>query len=291
MKIGIQANLLDKKGYGRWGEETYKKLKEHGFMCSDFDMSVTDSIIYTSSEMQADEILIYEKNLASDAGIEISQVHGPWRWPPRDYEKSDREERMESMKRSIRFTSVLGCKNWVVHPIMPFGIEDIGTPNEKNTWDMNLEFMTELLKTAKEYGVTICLENMPMLKFSLAKPADILRFVQTIDDENFKICFDTGHAAVFEYESLIVEDEIRRLGDQIKTLHVHDTMYACDLHLMPYSGVIDWKKFKQALDDIGFDGVFSLEVLPSRKLPDSIFDGIGRHIYKIAEDIVGKKGF
>lgn len=41
-------------------------------------------------------------------------------------------------------------------------------------------------------------ENMPFKNFSLSKPCDILRFVKAIDDENFKICLDTGHVAVFE---------------------------------------------------------------------------------------------
>ena len=64
------------------------------------------------------------------------------------------------MKKSIRAASILECKNWVIHPIMPFGVEDIDTGDAEKTWDMNVAFMKELLKTAKEYGVTICLENM-----------------------------------------------------------------------------------------------------------------------------------
>ena len=29
MKIGINSNTMDIGGYGRFGEDTYKKLKEH----------------------------------------------------------------------------------------------------------------------------------------------------------------------------------------------------------------------------------------------------------------------
>ena len=88
-------------------------------------------------------------------------------------EEEDRKERMEKMKKSIRYTAVLGCKYWVIHPIMPFGVCEKDTEDAQKTWDMNIEFMSELLKVAKEVGVTICFENMPMLQFSLAKPDKI----------------------------------------------------------------------------------------------------------------------
>ena len=121
-----------------------------------------------------------KKKLAAEAGISIHQAHGPWRWPPRDLTAEDRAERMEKMKRSIYIAHLLGCPNWIVHPIMPFGIEDLDTENAAKTWEMNVEFMTELLKTAKEYDVTICLENMPMTKFSMATPEKILEFVRLL---------------------------------------------------------------------------------------------------------------
>lgn len=283
MKIGIQSNLLDKNGYGRWGENTYKKLKEHGYSCSDYDMADTETVIYTAAQKEADEWLLHERKLASEAGIEIFQAHGPWRWPVRDFTEQDRAERMEKMKKSIRAASILGCKNWVIHPIMPYGTSDAGTENAQKTWDMNLVFMSELLKTAKEYDITICLENMPMLEFSLATPEDILRFVKTINDDNFKICFDTGHAAVFE--KLNPADEVRRLGEEIRVFHVHDNKFCMDLHLMPYFGIIDWNAFRESLKDIGYSGCLSLETIPSRSLPNDIFEDMCIALAKIAREL------
>jgi len=285
MKIGISANMY-KNSYDRWGEKRYEKLKEHGFSCLDFGMADTDSILYTSSFEEAKSLLLHEKELTEKAGVEISQVHGPWRWPARDFSPEDRAERMEKMKKSIKLTSILGCKYWIVHPIMPMGVEEDGTEDAKLTWDMNIEFMSELLKTAKEYDITICLENMPMLKFSLAKPVDILRFVKTINDDHFKICLDTGHVSVFE--ELSVGDEVRRLGDEIKTFHIHDNRFGWDLHLSPFYGRIDWDDFAKSLRDINFKGVFSLETLPPSVFPDDIFEESCIIIAKIAGEIIKK---
>ncbi len=282
MRTGITFNMYG-DGYNLYGGDSYKKIKEHGYSCVDFALGDTETPVYNSSDEAAKKILLNQKQRAEAAGIEIWQVHGPWRWPPRDRSAEDRTERMEKMKRSLWFCNVLGCKNWVIHPIMPYGIEDIGTGNEQSTWDMNLEFMSELLKTAKEYGITICYENMPMPRFSLAAPADVLRFVKTIDDDNFKICLDTGHVSVFD--ALDLAESIRMLGDEIRVLHVHDNKKGLDLHMMPYFGIIDWAGFSGALKDIGFTGVLSLETVPP-SLPDmEIFEGMCVALGKIARRI------
>ena len=104
MNIGISANMY-KNAYDRWGEERYKKMKEHGYSSIDFGMADTNSIIYTASQEESDAILLHEKELAEKAGIEISQVHGPWRWPAKDFSEEDRNERMEKMKKSNRATA------------------------------------------------------------------------------------------------------------------------------------------------------------------------------------------
>ena len=198
MRIGIGTNLLDQTGYGRFGSMMYQKLKEYGYSCTDYSTSNTESILYTMPWSETERYLLNEKKLAQDAGIEIWQVHGPWRWPPVDGTADGRAERMEKMKKSICMTSVLGSRYWVVHPIMPFGIHDKVTGEGQETWNLNMEFMEELLIHAKKYGVTICLENMPMPEFSIATPAEILSFVRAIDDADFRICLDPGHVAVYD---------------------------------------------------------------------------------------------
>lgn len=147
--------------------------------------------------------------------------------------------------------------------------------------------MTELLAFAKGHGITVCLENMPMRSFSLSKPLQILKFVEAVDDENFQICLDTGHAALFS--DLSVGDAVRALGNHLKVLHVHDNFGDQDSHLWPLSGVIDWTDFVRALTEIGFCGVFSLETAPSESLHDADFEAECVKLYRIAETLVGQK--
>lgn len=284
MKIGMYVAAFDEKGYGRFGEEKFKKIKSHGFDAIDYNISNTQTALYTLSD---EEIKIFAKKQLekiNEAGLEISQVHGPWRWPPQDATLEDRNERMEKMKKSIVFTRLLGCKHWVVHPLMPFGIEDKGTPEAEKTYKINKEFMSELLAFAKENDVVICLENMPMPKFSIGSPEEILKFVKEINDDNFKICFDTGHAEICANGKKIGEF-VELLGDEIRAFHIHDNKGVHDLHLAPMFGVIDWESFSKSLKTIKFNGVFSLETAPPTSLDTQLFEEFSIYLNKIAKNI------
>ncbi len=278
MKIGITEC-----SFSNFGEKRYEKMRGYGFRCADFNMSNTDSELYRISEGEFVRMLKNELALAKNAGIEINQVHGPWRWPPRDSTPDERKERMEKMKKSIFGTSVLECEDWVIHPIMPFGINDRGTENEAKTWKLNVEVMKELVYEAKKYGVTVCVENMPMPEFAISSPEEILKLTELVDDESFKVCFDTGHAAICVGGE--IGDEVRQLGDRIRVLHIHDNNGETDLHRMPMYGIINWRDFNKALSDIGYGGVFSLEAGPAKKLPLELFEDMAGLMYRCAEMI------
>lgn len=283
MRIGIYASSFDKYGFGRYGENVYAKVKESGFSATDFRMMDTSSLIYTLNQKESDELLLKEKELAKVAGVEIFQVHGPWRWPVQDSSEEDRAERFLKMELSIRATAILGCKNWVIHPLMPCGIDDIKIMREKETKEVNLEFFNKLLVVAKKYGVTICLENLPFPDFSLSSPEKVLEIVNEINDENFKVCLDTGHVNVLKLD---VAEEVYRLKEKLQVLHVHDNVRSMDLHLSPYMGTIKWSSFACALREVGFSGVFSLETMPPKSLPDNLFERACKLLCDTAKHIV-----
>ena len=282
MKIGITESSY--RVYPK--EIRYQKMKEHGFTCADYGMSNTEVAPYTLDDAEFDAYLTEERRLAEDAGIVISQVHGPWRWPPQDATEEDRAERMEKMKRSIRGTAVLGCKNWIVHPIMPYGINELGTDDAQKTWDLNVVFMRELLACAKEHDIIICFENMPMPNFSLGSVEAIMRFVNEMNDDHFRVCLDTGHVNVFPGQTLY--DAVHMIGDKLQTLHVHDNSGKSDEHRLPWLGTADWEGFGRALREIGFDGVFSYETGPAIALPVDLYGDMLRFMVKSVDYIMAE---
>lgn len=278
MKIGIRLD-----SHRRWGEKRYEKLKEHGFSCIDFNMMSTTNFPYSDPLKETENTLIAERKLAEQSNIEIYQVHGPWEWPPPDNTEQLLNEKIENVKRSLWATAVLGCKNWVIHPVMPCGISEKGTEDQKTTLDVNLSFMQKILEVAKQYDITICLENMPMQSFSLATPYEILDFTNLMNDEHFKICLDTGHVATFP--DLSASKAVRDLGDKIQAFHIHDSFPDRDLHLFPYFGVTNWADFSCALKEINYNGGLCLETAPPHVLPDEVYEDLCVNLFKIVKTI------
>lgn len=250
-------------------EAELKEIKALGYDCVDFQSFChTENIFFDGTVRDMEKLLKRVKIAAENAGIEISQTHGPWRWPPQDATEEDRSERFEKMVRSLEGTAMVGCTDMVIHPVMPFG--DNQNPDPERFMEINLEFFNRLTLKAREYGVTIDFENMPMPALTLASPRQILDFAKQINSPYFRVCLDTGHCTMLKVDP---GQAVREIGKQyLRVLHVHDNNGVSDLHWLPETGVIDWKNFSAALHEIGFDGVFSLEtnVKPNGLEPEEL---------------------
>ena len=270
------------------GEKSYIKLSEYGFQCADFGMANTEGFWYTCTHSEFEKRLLQEKSWAHEHGIEIHQLHGPWDHNEWDLHIEFTPEKLrrlsEVRKKAISACSYLGCKNMVIHPIFPYGDSDTKTGKAEETIRLNIELYSGLVETAKEYGVTICYENMPHASFSLNSVDSIKRVIDEINDDHFKACLDTGHVVCLNTQSL--GDAVRTLGKDLKVLHVHDSKPRFDYHMIPYYGDGDWDSFYEGLKDIGYNGVFSLETLPSRKLSPHIYDEMAKNLVKIAKQII-----
>jgi len=271
LKIGITAaHYTDTHGF----EAGLRRLRADGYDCIDYsEFADTEKPLFYCSDAEFDAAIEKERSFIATSGLEISQTHGPWRWPSQDATPEDRRERFEKMSRAIRGTALLDCRNFVIHPIMPWGR---GDADPKATYAINLDFMGRLCQVAAACGVTVCLENMPFIQQSLATPEECLRLVRELDLANFKMCLDTGHCTM---HGVNPGDAVRTLGkDMLKALHVHDNDGERDRHWYPYAGVIDWDDFGAALREIGFDDTLSLEsnVIPGRE----------RELYEAARRII-----
>jgi len=255
-------------------------MKELGFEAVDFNIN---GELNGRTEDEYDAAILLEKERMEKAGVYAHQVHGPWRFPPRDDTEEARAERMEAMKRSLRCTALLGCRYWVIHPLMPFGHRNDGDFEE--FWQINLNFFKALLPTAKQYDIVICFENMPMRSLSISPVSKTLEFIRAINDESFQLCLDTGHGWI---RGTTPGDAVRMAGSTLKVLHVHDNMQLPDPHLVPGMGTIDWDDFMAALHETKFDGVLSLECELDEFLPESDQDARFEALKKVANDLISR---
>ena len=260
-KIGIGSGQYIRS----WDEdfcEAFRTMKSHGFDSVDLGIAVTEPSprnIYEKSDEDFERILEDVKNAADKEGIEIYQAHGPWRHPPKDATEEDRAEWRAYMEKGIYACSILGCKYFVIHPIMPFGTG--AEPDSKMFYKLNYEFFKSLIPAAEKHGVVICVENMPFKAHSIARPNEIADFVKALDSDYIAMCLDTGHAAVLGFD---VGESVKIMKDKLVTLHVHDNDGVNDLHRFPFDGVINWESFAKALSELGEDVVLSLETSASR---------------------------
>ena len=106
MKIGISFNPYGNT-YGRYEEEKFSKIKQHGYDAVDYNLADTNIELYSLNENELKIKITAEKTSAQSAGIVISQVHGPWRYPPKDDTAKDRRERLEKMKKAVIISALL----------------------------------------------------------------------------------------------------------------------------------------------------------------------------------------
>ncbi|MBQ8759570.1 MAG: hypothetical protein IJZ20_07740, partial [Clostridia bacterium] len=103
-KIGIESNAYVKS----WDvdfEAVFAKMRLHGFDCIDLNLARTNPddalCLYFKPEAEFVSILERVRKSAENNGIEISQTHGPWRYPPRDGTKEERDERYAGWKNAV----------------------------------------------------------------------------------------------------------------------------------------------------------------------------------------------
>ena len=257
MKTGIGAYYINKYGI----DDGARIMAEHGYSAIDMDFCNTESEYYTAKEEFFFSTVSKLSKKLRENGITVNQIHGPWRYPPRDATPDDRAERFGKMAKALAIARRLGAKYMAIHPLMPYGAESSKNPEE--VYKLNKEFYTALASVAGKLGVTVCLENMPFREFPLSSTASLLALIKDINNPNLKFCFDTGHA---NYYGEPVGDSVRMLGSEyLKIIHAHDNDGTCDSHYPPYhNGTLDWGEFVEALYDIGYNGVMNLETSPKK---------------------------
>ena len=280
LKIGITNT-----SYGVYGfEGAIEKIGAQGYDCIDYQGFVDiESDFFKLPEEEFTAELLRHKALIASHGMEVSQAHAPWR-TPKDGDPEERKRWLEAMKKSIRGTKTLGCHRFVVHPLFPY-MESAEHPEE--VWAMNEEFIGALADYAKDYGVTVCLENMPFPVFPIATVEHCMDMLDRLGRDNLRICIDTGHAAIFKGSD--VASAVRLVGDRLEAVHIHDNMGKEDEHLIPGDGIINWDDFAAALKEIGFGKVISLETSPKHgKYPREEWEAREIALVNIAKNLAEK---
>lgn len=253
---------------------TYRFFKEIGFDAVDASIyhafPASDIVhhnlpsAFTGSERDLLDAFRPWKDAARKYGLPNFQAHAPCPTFVFDGQDGFNDLLVDALKKVIRACDYIGCRNLVVHPFFLEYRHQLA-PDEE--WDINMERYAALIPAAKEYGVTICLENMFMEyrgKIYGACCSDITKACAYVDALNtlagsktFGFCLDTGHLLLIGRE---IRSAITELGDRICAFHVHDNNGISDEHLSPEMGILDWDRFTQGLHEIGYNSTICFEI-------------------------------
>ena len=236
MKIGTSARSFD------LSEEFFKNLSENKI----------DAIEISRRPGQYDCIDYEELSRLSKAyNIMLWSYHLPF--TPRDesdvssVDATVRERTMKYLGELIKKATDIGVEKFVIHPT---STEHDEARDERIKYAM--ESLGRLAELADTCGAIICVEDLP--RTCIGNTSDeILKLISAND--KLRVCLDTNH--------LMQEtpmDFIKKVGNKIKTLHVSDYDFVNECHWIPGEGKINWHELYQALQGVGYDGVWMYEV-------------------------------
>ena len=282
LELGVQTKnvVKDENPF-----EGFALLKRAGFTCCDLSLNeyLPNKNIYNQEinrffDKSVNELKEYfklHKMAAKASEIRVSQMHMPYPiYVPDAMESINDYLWNQVAPKSMEICNYFDCNYIVIHG---FKLKNfLGT--EALEWEMTEKFINTLAPMAKEMGITLCVENLyenqggHLIEGPCCDVEKIITRIDRINEKNHAetlgFCLDTGHANLI---GLCFEDMIKKLGNRLKVLHIHDNDGLQDLHQIPYtfsrtrenSSLTDWDGFIRGLKAITYDGVLSFETAPA----------------------------
>lgn len=122
----------------------------------------------------------------------------------------------------------------------------------EDAWENQRTVLESVLEVAEEKNKTITIEANAADVNLIETPQDQLRLLEEVDSSNVGLMFDTAHAA-HRGESPTAYVDV--LGEHLVHLHLADTD-----RLPPGQGELSFQPMLDKLDDIGYDGHYTVEI-------------------------------
>lgn len=231
---------------------------------------------------------------------------------PHDLSSGDagkRDAAVEHWKRAVEVGSQLGAKLINMVSSHPFAMRDgqeiprittkplvqryAARAPQGQDWDRNFQDYVEALrrcaKACEAAGVRMTVEPHPARY--VANTDGALRLLEHVGSDAVGINFDPSHTfPVGDFPNI----SVYRIGKRILHCHVSDNDGVTNVHWRPGMGKIDWRAMLSALQEVGYDGVISIELedVPGvSRGPNSTAPGVYRNVTAtdefVAETVAG----
>ncbi len=242
-------------------EDALKELSAHKYAYTELSDEHGDQLLHRGDP---EKIGAAYKAFADDLGVSMPQGH---LWLKVNLCDADEDYVVTTLCRWLDLYYACGVKNAVLHCDSRSFPES--TVFEEKV-ERNARVLRRLCRHLGDSDMVICLENLPV-------PEGITPVVATVDqlktviaavdnDKHLGICLDTGHLNLVAGQSQ--RDFILKAGKDLRALHIADNEGQRDQHMMPFGrGSIDFAEVLAACKEIGYDGLYNLEIPGERSAP------------------------
>lgn len=194
------------------------------------------------------------RKVADEVGLIYQSVHAPFGNAAKMWNNDEKaEQAVEELVRCVRDCAEVNVPVLIVHPFI--GFEKNNVPTQEGIENFGI-----VVEEAKRDDVKIAFENVEGEEYLKALMDAFAAY------ENVGFCWDTGHEQCYNRG----KDMLSLYGDRLIATHINDNLgvsdfdgnifWTDDLHLLPFDGIIDWKKAAERLNNCGYNGILTFEL-------------------------------
>lgn len=263
MRPGISYWSLEKglEGTQPLDSQGLSEARQAGFDLLEPAIGTEGALTVDTSQLECENI----RKAVEDAGFSMETVASGMTWGcnPVSDDPTIRQKAVDLNTKALQRAAWLDCQAYL---LVPGVVTSPICPGEHIRYDYALdrcrECINQLLATAVEVGVDLCIENVWNGLFY--SPLELASFIDSFDSERLGVYFDIGNVLGYhQYPPHWIEI----LGSRIKRVHVKDFRHEFDWN-GKYSfcklgeGDAPWTETIAALRSIGYEGTIVAEMLP-----------------------------
>jgi L-ribulose-5-phosphate 3-epimerase len=221
----------------------------------------TEGVLSTETS-QADCEIIQSQIQASGIAVETAAAGLSWGVNPTSNDPAVRKQSIELHAKALQRAAWIGAKAMLMVPGVVKSPISADIVRYDHALERCREAVTQLLETAEEVGVDLCLENVWNGLFY--SPVEFADFIDSFGSDRLGVYFDVGNVLGYHQHP---PHWIELLGKRIKRVHIKDYTenfnwtggYTfCGLG----AGQVPWPETMAALREIGYDRTLVAEMLP-----------------------------
>ena len=234
------------------------------------ELTVGDCLSVDATETEARELAAYAKS--KGVGLRSFATGAGWgKWLCADA-PAERAEAIGFVKKYLQIAAWTGVETVLVVPGATRVAWDASHAevSYKNAWENATASIRELVPVAESLGVNLALENV-WNRF-LISPMEWRFFLDQFGSKRVGLYFDAANCCL----NCRPEDFPEILGDKIKAVHLknfEESDSAGGLHGFGddlFKGVVDYRKLFASFAKIGYNGPFTVEMIPFSRLPNLV---------------------